>query len=262
MSYKPADRYDLTSFIQSNTRFQAINIWGDMLKIADAQPLDSLSSVFLTNGISKLIIVVNAGSDLVGNITVNGTSVNRDTGATTGADSETVVINGATTDNTGTDPGGYTQWDFTNAYITSKWWTGSPTLDYDAGAPLTITDLDVYSCSFHQFNDMPNIKVTGFDINALANHASAAIYAHLYSVKPTTGSFVDVVSESDIELAAASVLSGRYYRLRRADTGGLPLDIDGTSEGIFANMNLERNAQAGDWTDMSIYLHAEQKLVI
>lgn len=262
MSYKQADRYDLNTFIQSNTRFQAINIWGDFLQLSSGDPLDSLSSVFVTNGISKLVIVVNAGSDMVGNITINGTSVNRDTGATSGADSETVVINGATTDNTAPDAGGYTQWDLTNAYITDKWWTGAISLDYDAGAPLTITDLDVYSCMFHQFNDQPNIRVTGFDINAMATNTNAAIFAHMYSVKPTTGNFVDIVSESDIELDTPSISAGVYYRLRRADTGGLPLSIDGTTQGVFCNMNLERNAQIGDWIDMSIYLHAEQRLVV
>jgi hypothetical protein len=62
-----------------------------------------------TKGVGKFLIVVNtdAGDDYVGDITVTGDSVDRETGAVTTTDTDTLTINGVSTDTTTTDNDGH-----------------------------------------------------------------------------------------------------------------------------------------------------------
>ena len=260
MSYKACDQLSLTAYIQENQRQQDINIWGALQSLQTAAKLSLIGGPLnVTKGIGKILFVVNAGTDLVGDITVTGNSINRDTGATSVADTDTVTLNGTTTDSSTTDSGGFTVPIFTGAYITSKWFYGTlvtpivlTTLNVD------VTDMDIYHVSFHQFDDVSNITVNTLDISALPVNASAALYAHLYSVKPTTGDLVDVTNEMDIELDTAEVESNNYQRLRRSGSTN-EFDIDGATQGVFLQMFLDRNNQ-NDWQDISIFCNAEQRL--
>ena len=132
---------------------------------------------------------------------------------------------------------------WSNAYITTKWFTGAITL---STLNLTITDMDTWHCSFEQFNDTDGVTVETLDINAFALDNAAELYAHLYSVIPGAGNTVVVASFSDIEQAPC--IANMYYRLRR---GGLAQAIDGSTEGIFLNVFLERFI-AADWEDLTI----------
>ena len=235
----------LDSYLDIKTRQSVWDIHGGIESISTANALDSVpTDITDTIGLGKIIVVINAGGDVTGAITVTGTTVDRDTGAETGADTDTLTVDTLTTDNSGTDAGGNVTYAFINAYITTKWFKGAVTL---STTNLTLTDVDIYQCSFEQFNDLPNVMIDTIDTNQLANNAAANIYWHLYSVKPS-GDKVTLAKEVSMELTAADVAANKHYRLRR---GNLAISIDGTAEGFFVQCYPEPLASLY-WEDINL----------
>jgi hypothetical protein len=226
----------LDVFVDQNQRFLEEEVHGGFQNIVTADTLDSVTPITFTTGLGKLVIVVNAGADTTGDITVTGTSVDRDSGAETGADTDTVSIDGVTTDASDTDADGNTRHSFTNAYITSKWFKGSVTL---TTADVDLSDVDIYYISFEQWNDQPEIELDTLDITATATNASAWLYAYLYTVVPD-GDTVAITRVASIDLPAAEVTANRSYRLRRSNLG---VTIDGATDGIFLDVHLGPNSQ-------------------
>ena len=206
---------------------------GALIHIAEDQPLNSVpTDIVVSKGIGKLVIVVKAGSDLAGSITVTGTSINRNTGATTGADTDVLVIDGLSTDGTATDGNGNETHAFSDAYITSKWFTGTVTL---STTDLTLTLVDVYHVSFEQFDDTTAITLDTFDANILTTNVNAQFDAYLYSIV-ITGSKCAVVLEAGLHVGTdgETALVDRYWRLRRGNIGKA---INGSTDGTWLEVH-------------------------
>jgi len=245
ITFKGAQISPLTSYIAVKTRQSVINLHGGLLSLSTGDALDSVpTDINVTTGIGKLMIVVNAGSDLAGDITVTGTTVDRETGAETGADTDTITVDAVTTDGSDTDASGNARYAFTGAYITSKWFKGAVVL---STADLTLTDVDVYHVSFEQANDATAYEIDTFDVNAFSTSSSAWLYGYLYSLV-VTGDKCDIVREASLELPAADVAADRYYRLRRGNVGKV---MDGSSDGLWADLFLGPLAQTY-WEDITI----------
>lgn len=235
----------LDSYIDIKERQAVWNIHGGIISISTGNALDAdPTDIDDTIGLGKIIIVINAGGDVTGEITVTGTTVDRDTGAETGADTDTITVDTLSTDNSGTDAGGNVTYAFVNAYMTTKWFKGAVTL---STTNLTLTDVDIYQCSFEQFNDLPNVTIDTIDTNQFANNAAANIYWHLYSIKPTGDKLV-LALEKSMELEAADVSANLYYRLRR---GNLGISIDGSTQGFFVQCYPEPLASIY-WEDINL----------
>lgn len=219
----------LTTYDAEPARASESNVHGGILSLDTASPLNPTpTNITVTQGSGKLFIVVNAGSDLVGSVTFTGTTIDRDTGVTTPSDTDVVTINGLTTDSSTTDTNGNTVHGFSNAYMTSKWFTGSVTI---STSDVTLTDVDTYHCSFEQFNDTASVEIDTFDINVLPTNASAELDAYLYSVVNNSG-ILTVAKEAEVHLGAdgLTVVANKYYRLRRSN---IAKDLDCSSDGIF-----------------------------
>ena len=214
-------------YVDVKERLLENNVHGGLDVLATAQPLNSVpTDLLVTAGISKLLIAVIAGSDFDGEITVTGTTVDRDTGGETADDTDIIIIDALTTDGAGTDGNGNPTHALTGAYITSKWFKGSVVL---STTNLTLTDVDVYQISFEQFGDVSDISLEAVDITALATNNSAWMDLHLYSVNVTNGK-VDIANEGTLELLASEVNSGNRYRKRLGD---LSIPLDGTTDGFW-----------------------------
>ena len=214
-------------YVDVKERLLENNVHGGLDVLATAQPLDSVpTDLPVTAGISKLLIAVIAGGDFDGEITVTGTSVNRDTGTETPADTDIITIDALTTDASGTDGNGNVTHAFTGAYITSKWFKGAVVL---STANLTLSDVDVYQISFEQFGDVSDISLEAVDVTALATNSSAWMDLHLYSVA-VTGSKVNITNEGTLELLASEVTLDKRYRKRLGD---LSIPLDGTTDGFW-----------------------------
>ena len=219
----------LDIYLDRNQRFTEQQVHGGLDQLITGDPLDSSpTDITLTTGIGKLVIVINAGGDVTGEITVTGTSVDRNTGIETPADTDTITVDALTTDTSDTDARSNPRHALSGAYITSKWFTGSVTL---STANLTLTDVDVYHCSFEQFNDEPDITLTTFDINVKATNANAWLYSYLYTLE-VTGDKCDITRVSSVEKDTAGT-ADRFFRLRRGDIGAA---LVGTTDGIFADV--------------------------
>lgn len=207
---------------------------GGILSLATGQPLDSVpTNIVVTKGIGKIIVVVNAGSDFDGTITLTGETIDRNTGASTPADTDTITVDALTTDDSATDSNGNTKHSFTGAYITSKWFTGSVTL---STTNLTLTDVDVYHVSFEQVNDSPDLTLDTFDVNLYTTNAAAEFDAYLFSIEKESGSKCDVTLEAQLHVGAdgETAIANKYWRLRR---GNLAKALDGTTDGIWVDIH-------------------------
>jgi hypothetical protein len=223
----------LQVYIDKKERLAKENIFGGLASLATAQPLDSTpTDLVVTSGIGKLLVVVNAGSDTTGSITVTGTSVDRDTGSETASDTDTLTIAGTTTDSSSTDGNGNTTYGFTKAYITSKWFRGSVTL---STSDLTLTDVDVYAVAFYQFGDYDNITLDYIDVTALPTNSSAWFNAHLYSLEITGTDQATITKEASLEELTAAITANVPYRKRK---GSLAKALDGSTDGIWFDLFL------------------------
>lgn len=235
------------------------NIHGALLPLATGQPLDAVpTDIVVSKGIGKLLVSVNAGSDFAGTITVTGETVNRDTGATTPADTDTITIDALSTDSSTTDTNGNSVHSITGAYLTTKWFTGSVTL---STTDLTLTDVDVYHVSFEQFNDQPLITLDTFDANILTTNVAAEFDAYLFSLVATTGDKCDIANEAELHIGAdgETALVDKYWRLRR---GAIAKTIDGTSDGVWVDIHYANSPAYVEDVTIKVWATQEQSLTL
>ena len=220
----------LDSYVDLKSRAAKWDLHGGIASLDTGSALDTVpTNITVTAGIGKLLIVINAGTDVSGSITVTGTSVDRDTGAETAADTDTITVDALTTDATDTDAQSNNRWSFTGAYITSKWFKGSVTL---STADLTLTDVDTYQVAFEQVNDNESVTLNTADLTAFANNSNAWMYGYLYILE-VTGDKCDVTRAGSLELPTADVSADVPYRIRR---GNLDVSFDGTTDGFWAEV--------------------------
>jgi hypothetical protein len=227
-----------TQFIERNTRQLTEHIHGTFTKMADAQALNSGAPIAWTHGIGKILFVINAGGDFDGSLTVTGTSVDRNTGAETGADTEEIAIDVLTTDDSDTDAEGNARHAFTGAYITSKWFIGSISV---TTTDLTLTDVDVWAVSFEQINDTPNLTLQTFNTSLDVTNTAAWYYAYLYTLIVTTATKkCNITRSASLELAVG-VSEVKPYRLRKGD---LDVSVDGSKDGFWYEIFFGPNNQS------------------
>ena len=232
------------------------HVHGGLLSLATADPLSSVANIVVTKGTGKLVVVVNAGSDLVGDITVTGTSVDRDTGATTGADTDTITIDALTTDNTTTDSNGNTVHAFIGAYVTSKWFTGTVTL---STADVILTDVDVYHCSFEQMNDNSNLVLNTFDVNLFTTNVAAEFDAYLFDLHIESGDKCDIEAHANLHIGAdgETAIANKYWRLRMGNIGQA---LDGTTDGIWVDAHYSNSPAYVEDVTIKVWLTKTQAL--
>lgn len=239
----------LTLFIEKNQRFSEENIHGIFHSLSTGDALDSGTDIVFTSGLSKLVFVLNAGSDFAGTITVTGTTVDRDTGAETGADTDDIVIDALSTDTSDTDAEGQPRYALSGSYITSKWFKGAVTI---STANVTLTDVDSYQCAFEQWHDQGIVVLEAFDITGTATNTAAWLYAYLYAVM-VTGSKMVLTREASIEAPASGISADTHYRYRR---GSIGKTLDGSTDGCFVHLFFGPSSQTY-WTDVNIKVWAK-----
>jgi len=189
-----------------------------------------------TKGTGKIMIVVNAGTDTAGDITITGTSVDRNTGVQTASDTSVITINGLSTDSPSTDANGNTVHGFTKAYISDKWFYGVTVISTSA---VNSSDMDIYHVSFEQLNDKANITLNTFDVNAFVTNTSCEFDTYLYTLH-VTGDECRVDNEAQLHIGsvggakAQASLANQYYRLRQ---GNINESLDGTTDGFWVDVH-------------------------
>lgn len=218
-----------SDYIETNARITEHHLHGELALLASTQSINSGGGFNATIGISRIMLVVLAGSDTAGTITLTGTSVDRDDGTESGSDTEELTIAGLTTDGSDTDAASNTRHSFTKAYVSTKWWRGSvafTTSDVD------LSDVDVYSLTFDQFDGERAVIVDALDITFSIVTGASDFFAYMYSVVNTGTDTWDITRVASVGDVSANLPTGDY-RLRRAN---LAVAIDGISDGIFITM--------------------------
>ncbi len=235
---------------------------GGLLELDNAAAVNSGAPfVMSSKGSGKVIIVINAGGDLIGDITLTGTSVNRNTKVQTADDTSVITLNGTSTDTSAPDLNGNVVHGFDDAYISDKWFTGVVTI---TTADTAVTDMDIFHASFEQFNDRDDITLNTFDGNIFTTNVNAEFDAYLYDIH-VTGSMCEI--EMDAELHVGSVggalaqasLAGKYYRLRQ---GPLNEAIDGTTDGIWVDIHYSNDPAYVEDVTLKVWATYTQALTL
>jgi hypothetical protein len=242
----------LSVYLDRNQRQLDMQWLGKFVALVTEGAVSSGSPQAVTAGIGKLFIVVNAGSDVDGTLTVTGTKVDRNTGAETGSFTEDIVIDTLTTDDSDTDAEGNIRYAFTDAYITANWYSGSAQLSSD---DLTLTDIDVYGVAFEQFNDVNDTTLTTLDLTATPTNTAAWLYLYLYKLAPDASTKKCAVTrEISLSVAVGVSEANVPYRLRR---GKQAVHINGVREGVVLNCFFGPDAQIY-WNDIDLKLWFNQ----
>jgi hypothetical protein len=249
----PKKTFLFSSFVPKNQQNLDEQMWGGLVQLVDGDNLDSGNSISVTNGVSKLLVDLRACSDSAGSITVTGDSYNRDTGAVSAADTDTLTISGTTTDNSSQDANSNDIHEWSNIYITSKWMTDAVLTTAD----ITCTEVDVWGVMFEQANDNDNATLATIDISAIPTNTNAWFYTYVYllTVSGDTASIVEQVNAAScqpLEVTTAESEANVPYRLRCV----MDADFDGTSDGFWVEMHPGPNALAY-WTNISTKLWVE-----
>jgi len=233
---------------------------GGLLELDNAAAVNSGAPFNITTkGSGKILIVVNAGGDLVGDITLTGTSVDRNTKAQTGSDTSVITLTGATTDNSTTDANSNVVHNFVKAYISDKWFTGVVQI---TTADVAITDMDVFHVSFEQLNDKSNLTLNTFDANIFTTHANAEFDAYLYTLH-VTGDECNVDNEAELHVgavggaAAQTALADKYFRLRQ---GNINEALDGSTDGLWVDVHYSNSPVYVEDVTIKVWLTQETTL--
>jgi len=250
----------LTMYDAEPARSSVTNVHGGLLKTNDAEtlgPATPANDVSVSKGIGKIMIVINAGTDVSGTITVTGESIDRDTGASTGADTDTITVNALTTDGSDTDTNGNPRHSFTGAYITSKWFTGTVVL---STSTLNLSDIDVYHVSFEQYNDQTSITLNTFDANIFTTNVNAEFDAYLYALE-VTGDKCDVSRQASLNVGAdgETAIANKYWRLRR---GNIAKALDGSTDGIWVDVHYSNSPAYVEDVTLKLWATKTQTLTL
>jgi hypothetical protein len=233
------------------------NVFGGLVALATGHDLSAGNlTLSATVGIGKLVIVVNSATPDC-NITVAGTSTDRNTGVETPAATSVIVVDTTTTDGSGLDVNGNAYNDFQNAYITDKWFTGIPVQGAAedviiSGAGTTVpTDIDVYQISFEQFNDARYIDLDSADMTYFTEaNPQGFISSYIYTVE-VTGDKVNITKQEEHIRTAAQLAASTMYRVRRGNMG---LILNGSTDGIY--LTIEMRGGSDKFKDVGIKLWA------
>ena len=235
----------LSNYVDNVARFTGgWHVHGGLVSLTTGDTLESAADIEVNAGVGKLLIVINAGSDYAGSITVTGTSVNRETGAETVGDTDTITVDALTTDGSDTDAQSNERHSFTGAYITSKWFRGTVTLSTD---DLALDDVDVYQVAFEQLNDWTAYEIDTFDFTALPTNDTAWMYAYVYSLE-VTGDKCSVTREATVSVASGGATANVPYRLRRGNIGK---SMAGATDGFWVDVFFGPTVQAY-WEDVNV----------
>jgi hypothetical protein len=159
-------------------------------------------------------------------ITISDAAIGGGTGATfsvaTAGDVDVIAVDVLTVETSGTDTNGVNIWDFTDGYLTDRWFKNVVKITTE---DTSFTDIDVYHVSYEQFNDEPNVILDTFDINIRKTN-TGYFSAHLYVIQNNdlgvTQKFdiydaVDEVGKQRLLYASGDV--NEWYRLRAGQLG-------------------------------------------
>ena len=221
--------------IDRNNKNNVNDIHGGVNEVVNAGILDSVNPINTTVGISRVGVAVVAGSDLVGTIVVTGTTVDRDTGAETGADTELLTVTAISTNTSANDVMGNLVYGYSGLYTTTKWFKGAIVL---STTNLTLTDIDVMQLTFEQFEAHSNVTISSMDATFRITNTAAYYATYLYSIKKSNGTYA-ITKEAEILLPVGESEVGAY-RMRR---GNLEVALDGTTDGVFFDIFFKPDAQ-------------------
>ena len=217
--------------------------------LGPATPANDLS---VSTGTGKLVVVVNAGSDLSGQILFTGDTIDRNTGVKTVGDTEVVKITALTTDDSTTDSNGNAVPDFTGAYITNKWFTGTVVL---STATLNLSDIDVYHIAFEQVNSEDgHISLDAFDATIFTLNTAAEFDAYIHTIHVGSDKTCHIKNETSLHVGAdgETALVNRHWRLRK---GNLNRVFDGHTDGFWVDLHYANSPIYVEDVNIKVWFH-------
>lgn len=241
----------LSFYLEENQRNLDQHVWGFFRIENTGVALDSGTPINYSVGCHRILIVVNAGTDLAGTLTITGTTIDRnDSNNTTPGDTEDIVISGLTTNASTTDAEGNAIHSYTTVYMSDNWFQGAITI---TTTDLTLTDVDTFGVLYHQFDSFKQTTIHTLDFTGQATNANAWFYAYLYFITRQDGAKTyDITKKANLDIPQATTIANEGYRRRKCICELIDC-YDG--DGVWLEIYFGPSASTY-WHDISIYLTA------
>ena len=242
----------LTVYLEQNERQLDENLWGFFHDLTTGDTLNSGTPINLTVGCHRIYIVVKAGTDIAGTITITGNTRDRtDTSNLTVGNTEDIIVDALSTDSTTTDAEGNTIHEHESGYLTDNWFEGAITI---TTTNLTLTDVDVHAILYHQYDSCPSIKLDTLDATFYVTNTSAWFYAYFYAItrdSPTEKKYC-IARYASLDLTQAISEANNGYRRRKV----MNQTIDGSQgDGVWLELFFGPNNQTY-FRDITVFLSA------
>jgi len=230
----------LNSLVEVPARNALQNVHGGIEKVTNDHNFRDSGNLTLTagtgQGIGKILIASIGGDDFIGTYTISGTTIDRDTGVRTLADSEVLNITTNTEDTTANDANGIVKTNLATAVMTSKWFDGTLENIVISAQNTAVSQADIYNIAFEQFNDgAAAVHIDTLDLNVLCtDNSGASLSMYLYEVE-VSGEIVNITPQVSVVMQTAvnGFTTGNYHRIRR---GNLGITLQPSTSGIFVQV--------------------------
>jgi len=211
-----------TAYLDTITRKAVLDMWGGTNTLSSVETIDPTTNLTLTSGTSKLLLAVVSGSDVVGEIKITGTYRNRTSWELVNT-TETITLDGLTTEVV-------EGLEYTNAYLTSFWWTNTITI-WTTNA--NINHLDVVQLAFDQVGEHQNYTIEELDVTFRKSNANGGVNSSFYSVEDGNNR-VNVTKLFTLETLEGSGVGDAMYRQKR--NNGILFNVNGSHSGFFVRI--------------------------
>lgn len=232
IAVKAPSKVNISFDFPTNSRTDLDSIHGTFLinNSEDGIILNPGTPIAGTGGVSKVMAVVLAGTVLTGDLIISGIKVDRVTGIETPGSTETIPIDGLSTNNSTVDSNGNPVHSYENNYISVDWWKGplvfsTPDLD--------LTEIRFAQIAFEQFNDVEDLVIDSLDATYKISNTGAIMDAYLYAVQ-VEGNMSNVTMISELHHASGEEVDA-VFRKKQKD---LNYALDGRIDGVFIDLFL------------------------
>lgn len=240
----------MNTYVDKPVRGKVLNQFGGFTATLMGGTLASGSPQAFDIGIGNVTIVLLAGADFTGSMTITGVSVDLLTGTETPGDTEVIAVDELSTDTSDTDAQGNPRHGITSVYISEKYFKDGCVL---STTDLNISDLDIYSIVYKQFIEREHVAIQGMDITALSTSSSAWFYGYFYACRQVLLRKYDIIRSINFELPLGSVAADTHYSNRR---DGLNMAIDARYDGGWLELYFGPLNQTY-WEDINVKIWAD-----
>jgi len=171
--------YSYHWYIEKNQRTGVQTFLGGLSQLVTGGNVNSAANMAVNTSCSRLLFVINSAGDANGTITITGTQYSEETKLLTPNATETITINGVSTDGTANTSLGTPKYDFDNAYLSTHYFTGNCSV---STTDVNLTNVNAYAACIRQKPLLNAFKIASVSVCAQPTNVAAELDLITYTV--------------------------------------------------------------------------------